>query len=172
MVAAPDFPWGAGPEDMAGTLDDLQQWGTLGYGEAWADTFEQGGRYRPSEEAARWWARLSRNACTPDVAIGAYAVVVASLAISSTFAQLAVLANVASLSMYLLCCAGSWQLQRRDVQAGGVPFRTPGGPAVPTLAVAAIVWMLAHATWHELAVEALVLAIASLLYVIRSTRGT
>ena len=68
MVAAPDFPWGAGPEDMTGALDDLQQWGTLGYGEAWADTFEQGGRYRPSEEAARWWARLSRNACTPDVA--------------------------------------------------------------------------------------------------------
>jgi basic amino acid/polyamine antiporter, APA family len=118
----------------------------------------------------RVFARIHPRFRTPDVAIGAYAVVVGSLAISSTFAQLAVLANVASLSMYLLCCAGSWQLQRRDVRAGGIPFRTPGGPIVPTLAVAAIVWMLAHATWHELAVEALVLAIASLFYVIRSTQ--
>jgi len=38
---------------------------------------------------------------------------------------------------------------------------------VPALAVSAIVWVLAHATWHELAVEALVLAIASLVYVVR-----
>jgi class 3 adenylate cyclase len=68
MVEAPDFPWGAGPQDIAGALDDLKVWGTLKYGEAWADTFEQGGRHRPSEEAIQWWAKLSRNACTPEVA--------------------------------------------------------------------------------------------------------
>jgi len=115
----------------------------------------------------RVFARVHPRFRTPDVAIGSYAILVGALAISSTFAQLAVLANVASLSMYLLCCAGSWQLQRRDVRAGGIPFRTPGGPIVPALAVSAIVWVLAHATWHELAVEALVLAIASLVYVVR-----
>ena len=68
MVAAPDFPWGAERQDMSEALQDLEHWGTLEYGEAWAETFERGGRYRPSEEATRWWAKLSRNACTPDVA--------------------------------------------------------------------------------------------------------
>jgi class 3 adenylate cyclase/pimeloyl-ACP methyl ester carboxylesterase len=68
MVWAPDFPWGAGPEDLTGALEDLKHWGTLKYGAAWADTFAQNGRYRPSEDAIRWWAKLSRNACTPNVA--------------------------------------------------------------------------------------------------------
>ena len=49
MGWAPDFPWGAGPEDLTGALEDLKHWGTLEYGAAWADTFEQNGRYRPSE---------------------------------------------------------------------------------------------------------------------------
>ena len=119
----------------------------------------------------RVFARVHPRYRTPDVAIAVYAIVVGCLAISSTFAQLAVLANVASLSMYLLCVVGSWQLQRRDVRAGGLPFSTPGGPIVPALAAGSIIWILAHATWHELAVEALVLAAASAFYAIRSTQS-
>ncbi len=117
----------------------------------------------------RVFARVHPRYRTPDVAIGVYAVVVGCLAVSSSFTALAVLANVASLSLYLLCVAGSWQLQRRDVRTGGVPFAAPGGPIVPLFAAIAILWLLAHATWHELGVEALVLAVASLFYVLRST---
>jgi amino acid transporter len=120
----------------------------------------------------RVFARIHSRFRTPDVAIGVYAILVCSLAISSSFGQLAVLANVASLSLYLLCVAGSWELQRRDVRTGGAPFTAPGGPIVPIAAAAAILWLLAHATPRELGVEALVLAVASLAYVIRKPRAS
>ena len=56
-----------------------------------------------------------------------YACIVAALAISSSFTQLAVLANVAALTLYLMCVAASYELQRRDVRAdGGDPVRAAG----------------------------------------------
>jgi basic amino acid/polyamine antiporter, APA family len=114
------------------------------------------------------FARVHPRFHTPHVAVAAHAVIVCALAISSSFTQLAVLANVAALSLYLLCVAGSWELQRRDVQAGGTPFAVPAGPVVPLLAAAVIVWLLSQATRREFAVEALVLATASLFYIIRT----
>ena len=115
----------------------------------------------------RVFARVHPRFHTPDASIGVYAIFVATLAISSSFTQLAVLANVASLSLYLLCVAGSWELQRRDVRTSGAPFSSPGGPIVPIAASAAILWLLAHATARELGIEALVLGVASVFYAIR-----
>jgi len=108
---------------------------------------------------------------TPYVAIVVYACIVAALAISSSFTQLAVLANVAALTLYLMCVAASFELQRRDVRADGTPFAVPGGPAIPAAAAVVIVWLLSNATRREFTVEALVLAVASLLYSIRKGVG-
>jgi len=110
-------------------------------------------------------ARVHPRFRTPYVAIIAYAAIVATLAISSSFTQLAILANVGSLSLYLLCVIASYQLQRTDVRGSGTPFTTPGGPLVPILAAGAIVWLLSQATWKEFAIEAIVLLAASGLYV-------
>ncbi|HTK28963.1 MAG TPA: APC family permease [Vicinamibacterales bacterium] len=108
---------------------------------------------------------------TPQVAIAAYAMLVAALAISSSFTQLAILANVTTLTLYLGCVAAAWALQRRDVRrAEGEPFVMPGGPAIPLLAAAAIVWLLSHATTREFRVLALVLAIGAVFYYIRGGR--
>jgi APA family basic amino acid/polyamine antiporter len=106
---------------------------------------------------------------TPHLAIVVHALIVATLAISSSFTQLAILANVAALSLYLMCVAASFELQRRDVRAGGTPFKVPGGPIIPVLAASAILWVLAHATWKELGVEAVVLTIAAIFFVARKT---
>jgi APA family basic amino acid/polyamine antiporter len=117
-------------------------------------------------------ARIHPRFHTPYIAIAIYACIVAALAISSSFTQLAVLANVAALTMYLMCVAASYELQRRDVRAdGGIPFAVPGGPAVPILAAGVIVWLLSNATRREFGVEALVLAVASMFYLIRKTGG-
>jgi basic amino acid/polyamine antiporter, APA family len=117
-------------------------------------------------------ARIHPRFHTPHIAILVYACIVAGLAISSTFAQLAVISNVAVLSMYLMCVAASYELQRRDVRAdGGIPFAVPGGPVVPILAAAVIVWLLSNATRREFGVEALVLAVAAMFYFIRKTGG-
>src|SRR5438093_7634426 len=105
-------------------------------------------------------ARVHPRFHTPYIAIVVYAAIVAALAISSSFTQLAILANVAALTLYLMCVAASYELQRRDVRAGGPPFRLPGGPAIPMLAAAVIVWLLSNATGRELVVEGLVVAVA------------
>ena len=115
-------------------------------------------------------ARVHPRFHTPHVAIVVYAVLIAALAVSSSFTQLAILANVAALTLYLTCVAASYELQRRDVRAGGTPFRLPGGPAVPILAAMVILWLLSNATLRELAVEGLVVAAASLFYYIRKTQ--
>jgi basic amino acid/polyamine antiporter, APA family len=104
---------------------------------------------------------------TPHVAIVAYAAIVAALAISSSFAQLAIVANVAALTLYLACVGAAYELQRRDVRAGGRPFVLRGGPAIPVAAAAVIVWLLSNATRREFGVEALVLGVAGAFYVIR-----
>jgi basic amino acid/polyamine antiporter, APA family len=104
---------------------------------------------------------------SPDVAIITYAVLAFALSVSGTFEQLAVLSNVAVLLMYLLCCAGCWFLVQRDVRSDGEPFNFPGMKIVPALAIIAIIWILAHASVREFAVTGIVLAIASVLYLIR-----
>jgi amino acid transporter len=104
---------------------------------------------------------------TPAVAIIVYAVVVAALSISSSFNQLAVLANVSGLLLYGLCVAASYELQRRDVKMGGSPFNLPGGVLIHALALAGIVWLVSQATRREFAIEAGVLVAASVYYVLR-----
>jgi amino acid transporter len=106
---------------------------------------------------------------TPWIAIVVHAFLAAALAVSSSFASLALLTNLATLSMYLLCVAASFELQRRNVEAGGTPFSLPGGPIVPALAACVILWLLWHATGREFAVQAIVLTAASLFYFLRRT---
>jgi hypothetical protein len=47
------------------------------------------------------------------------------------------------------------------------PFNFPGMKIVPALAIIAIIWILAHATAREFVVTGIVLATASILYLIR-----
>ena len=112
-------------------------------------------------------ARIHPRFHTPHVAIVTYAAIVAAIAISASFNQLAVLANVAILSLYLLCVLASYELQRRDVRAGGTPFSTPGGAIVPIVAACAILWLIAQATAREFLLEAFVLSAATAFYLIR-----
>jgi len=104
---------------------------------------------------------------TPWIAIVSHAALAAALAISSTFGQLAVIANVATLSVYLLAVGAAFQLARRKVTAGGEPFVPPGGALIHVLAALVIVWLLSNATAREFAVEAIVLTLASILYLAR-----
>ena len=104
---------------------------------------------------------------TPALAIVVYAAIVAALAISSSFETLVVMANVTALALYLLCVGASYQLQRRDVQMAGTPFRLPGGLAVPLLAGAGIIWLLAQATAREYRVAGGAIAVATAYYVIK-----
>jgi amino acid transporter len=107
---------------------------------------------------------------TPYVAITVQSIIVCALAVSSGFARLAILANVSVLILYFLCCVAALELRRRDVRAGGIPFRVPGGPLVPILAMGLIVWILAHAGIREGLVVTGVLLAACALFAITAPR--
>jgi APA family basic amino acid/polyamine antiporter len=116
----------------------------------------------------RWFAHVHPRYRSPDVAIITYAVLAFALSVTGTFEQLAVLSNVAVLLMYLLCCAACWVLIARDVRTDGQPFNFPGMKIVPALAIIAIIWILAHATVREFAVNGALLVIASALFFLRA----
>jgi amino acid transporter len=110
---------------------------------------------------------------TPWVAVIVHAAIVCTMAISSTFAELALLTSLATLLLYLLGVAAAFELQRRDIvveqdDAGSpvAPLRLPAGPLIPALAAAVIVWLVSHATWRELAFQAAVLGVATLVHVV------
>ncbi|MEP6937429.1 MAG: APC family permease [Chthoniobacterales bacterium] len=115
----------------------------------------------------RWFGHVHPRFRSPDVAIITYATLAFAFSFSSTFESLAVMANVAALLLYILCCAAAWELMRRDVRGNGAPFTFRGAKAVPPVAIAVSVWILAHATAREFLVTAIVLAVGSALYVLR-----
>ena len=115
-----------------------------------------------------WFAHVHPRYRSPDAAIITYAVLAFGLSVSGTFEQLAVLSNVAVLLMYLLCSAACWYLVQRDIRADGQSFNFPGMKIVPALAIIAIIWILAHATVWEFEVNGIVLALASIVYLIRA----
>jgi amino acid transporter len=93
------------------------------------------------------------------------------VALSGTFVQLAILANVAVLSLYLLCAVAAAVLWRKDVRQSGEPFKAPGGPLVPALACIAITWLLwATITRREFMALAAVIALAVIMYALRMAK--
>ncbi len=116
-------------------------------------------------------ARVHPRHRTPHVAIAIHAVLVCALSFVGSFGPLILMSNVAVLTLYLLCCAAAWRLLRSDARGGtDGAFNPPGARLVPPIACAAIIWILAQATRQEFAVEALVIAFASALYLLARMR--
>ena len=70
------------------------------------------------------------------------------------------------LVLYLVCCVAVLVLRKRNVATGGTPFSIPGGPVVPVLAIAAIVWLLVVGTCtREATWVGVTLLVGAILYV-------
>jgi basic amino acid/polyamine antiporter, APA family len=115
----------------------------------------------------RWFAHTHPRWRSPDIAILIYTAIAFLFSITSTFASLAIMANVAALLLYVICCAAAWELMRRDVRAESDPFTFAGASFVPPLAILAIIWILAHATAREFVVNGAVFAVGSALYLVQ-----
>jgi APA family basic amino acid/polyamine antiporter len=102
---------------------------------------------------------------TPHISIALQTAIACTLAITSAFGPLAIIANVAALLVYFACSLAAWQLRRRDVRAGGIPFRVPGAGIVPLLSCAVIIGLLSSITIPEWRVLVIVLAAASVVFV-------
>jgi APA family basic amino acid/polyamine antiporter len=108
---------------------------------------------------------------SPVVAILLQCAIVLVLAITSTFERLAVLANLSILVLYGTCCVATWQLRRRDVRAGRVPFRIPTPTLVIVLACLVIGWMLTSVTVAEWAAFGIAVGVASAIFLFRRRRS-
>ncbi len=104
---------------------------------------------------------------TPAAAILVQCAIVLVLAITSSFERLAILANLSTLVLYGTCCVATWQLRRRDVRAGGIPFRVPLPGLVIALAVGVILWMLKEVTLDEWTAFAVALVVAGGIFLFR-----
>lgn len=109
---------------------------------------------------------------TPHVAIIAYGIIVAALALSGTFGQLAVLASLSILTLYFVVALAALVLQRRGVRTLGEPLRLPGGPAIPALAMASIAGIFVETVSTREAIGVVgVLAAGAVLHVVRARRA-
>jgi basic amino acid/polyamine antiporter, APA family len=117
-----------------------------------------------------WLARLHPVRRTPVAAILLQCAIVLVLAISSTFERLAVLANISGLVIYGACCLATGELRRRDVRAGGTPFKAPAPGLVIVLACLVIGWILTSVTLEEWLAFATALAAATAIFAVRGRR--
>ena len=109
---------------------------------------------------------------TPHVAILIHAVLCLGFALSGSFEKLLVLAVITTLIVYLICCLATIQLQRRDVRDGGaIPFKLPGGPIVPLIASAIVVWLMTASTKEEVVAMVAMLAAEGVVFLTMRARG-
>jgi amino acid transporter len=110
---------------------------------------------------------------TPHVAILIHALLCLAFAVTGSFEKLAVLSVIPILLVYLICCLATIQLQRRDVRVeGAAPFRMPGGPVIPLIASAIVVWLMTASTRAEvLAMGAMLVAQTILFLLMRARHG-
>jgi amino acid transporter len=117
------------------------------------------------------FARIHPTYRTPQTAIWTHAVLVVLFAGTSTFQALAIVSNVGTLILYLLCCGAALELTRRDVRTAGQPFTFRGVWLAPVFGAALVLWILSTATLTEFTVTAAVLAAATLAYLVRKRKN-
>jgi APA family basic amino acid/polyamine antiporter len=115
-------------------------------------------------------ARVNEKTGVPTNAVIVYGIVVAAFAATGTFNSLAIVANGGALLMYLFCVLAVLGLRRKNIRLEGEPFRVPGGAVVPWLAAAAIVALLSTIKVEEFKAVGITIAIAVVLYWLRSLR--
>jgi len=89
----------------------------------------------------RWLAAVHPRHHTPYAAILTYGTLVLLVSASGTFAQLAVLASMSVLGVYVLGALAVLALRHKDVRTDRTPLRLPGGPLVPVITCALIGWI-------------------------------
>ncbi|MBY0497308.1 MAG: APC family permease [Cyanobacteria bacterium] len=95
---------------------------------------------------------------SPQLAIVTQALVTFVLAVTSTFEELAVIANVSALALYLGCAAAAWKLGQ--------------SPIVPVLACGVIAWLLTGLRLDEWKAFGGCIVIASAIYFIKHSVST
>lgn len=108
------------------------------------------------------------RAHTPHIAILTYAAIAIVLALSGSFAELAVLSALAAAGLYIAGCMAAWLLARRGVQLAGKPlgFRWLGAAAL--LGASSMVTLIALASRTEILGLLALIAASSTAYLLQT----
>ena len=133
-------------------------WYSVLFGRAW--TAAHG--YTP-EQLEGMWSGMAR---AYGLSFLCYLVLSLVLALSGSFVQLALLSVVTRLLSYIGTSVSVLVLRRRHADHPGA-LRLPGGPAIPLLATALSLALLASASVANLLAAAVALAVGSVIYLFR-----
>lgn len=116
----------------------------------------------------RVFGRVHARTHTPHVAILSYATLAMSLALTGTFAELAVLATLATAGLYIAGCIAAWLLARRGVALAGTPlgFRWLGAAAL--IGVSSMVTVVALASLTEILGLLALIAVSGAVYLLQT----
>ena len=113
----------------------------------------------------RFLANVHPRFRTPAAAIMLQTSIALPLALTGSFASLAILSVVARLIAYVATAAAVPILRRRHTTTES--FTLPGGTAIPIAAVVVSVTLLSSASWRQLAAGAVALAIGAVIFRLR-----
>jgi basic amino acid/polyamine antiporter, APA family len=115
-------------------------------------------------------ARLHSRTHAPHLAILSYAGIAAALALTGTFAELAVLATLAMAPIYIAGCAAAWVLARRGVARAGPPlnFRYLGTAAA--IGISSMLALIVLGSRREITGLLALLIVCTAIYFIQARR--
>jgi amino acid transporter len=118
----------------------------------------------------RFLGRLHPRTHAPYAAILCYATIALGLALTGTFAELAVLSTLASAVLYIGGAAAAWRLARRGVALAGTPlnFRWLGSAVVAS--IASMLVFIALASRQEIIGLFVLLAVSTFFYLVQAQR--
>jgi amino acid transporter len=94
--------------------------------------------------------RLHARSNVPHIAICCYALIAGVLALTGTFAELAVLSTLTAAALYVLACAAAWLLARRGVAESGQPLNFKWLPTAAVIGIGSMLAAIALASQEEI----------------------
>jgi amino acid transporter len=112
--------------------------------------------------------RLHPRTRAPHIAIGVYAALAIILALTGTFAELAVLSALTTAALYVIGCAAAWRLTRRGVALAGEPLRFRWLGAATVIGISSMLLVIAMAARAEIVGLFILLGVSAGVYLLQT----
>jgi basic amino acid/polyamine antiporter, APA family len=113
-------------------------------------------------------ARLHPASRAPHVAILSYAMLAIALALTGTFAELAVLSALTTAAVYIAGCAAAWVLARRGVAMAGIPLNFRFLGAATVIGISSMLALIALGSRQEIAGLATLIGLSATVYLVQT----
>ena len=112
--------------------------------------------------------RVHPRSHAPHIAILCYAALAMGLALTGTFAELAVLSTLATAALYIAGCAGAWRLARNGVAQAGTPLNFRWLGAAMVAGITSMLVLIALASRAEIIGLFAVVGVSTIVYLVQA----